>query len=85
MTDNFGSNDVLPCGAYRPWSVTNRKGLRMVVEREREREREGVGGGGRWEVKGGIFFAQGLQINTTLHHLDLGDTDLVSHIQREKG
>ena len=52
----------------------------MVVERERGKESEGGGG----VVKGGIFFAHALQINTTLHHLDLGDTDLVSHIERER-
>lgn len=28
------------------------------------------------EQKGGMYFAQALQINTTLEHLDLGDTDL---------
>lgn len=27
--------------------------------------------------KGGMYFAQALQINTTLEKLDLGDTDLV--------
>ena len=30
------------------------------------------------EHKGGMSFAQALQINATLQHLDLGDTDLVS-------
>ncbi|XP_076451919.1 leucine-rich repeat-containing protein 34-like isoform X2 [Babylonia areolata] len=28
------------------------------------------------EQKGGMYFAQALQVNTTLEHLDLGDTDL---------
>lgn len=28
--------------------------------------------------KGGMFFAQMLQVNETLEYLDLGDTDLVS-------
>ena len=30
------------------------------------------------EQKGGMYFAQALQINTTLLHLDLGDTDMVT-------
>ena len=29
VTDNFGSNVVLPCGAYGPWSET--VGLRLTV------------------------------------------------------
>ena len=49
-------------------------------ERGKESKREVVGG----EVKGGMFFAQALHINT-LHYLDLGDTDLVSHVERERG
>ena len=61
-------------------SCRERKRRRELVEREREREQKGAG----VEVKGGMFFAQALQINTTLHHLDLGDTDLVSHTERER-
>ena len=61
----------------------------MVVERERERQQEengrvGEGGGRGGGLKGGMFFAQALHINT-LHHLDLGGTDLVSHVERESG
>ena len=34
--------------------------------------------GNKIENRGGMFFAQMLQVNTTLEALDLGDTDLVS-------
>ena len=40
--------------------------------------------GNKIENRGGMFFAQMLQVNTTLEALDLGDTDLVS-VKPSKG
>ena len=32
VTDNFGSNDVLPCGAYGPWSQTRNNAARYTLD-----------------------------------------------------
>ncbi|KAL8569742.1 hypothetical protein ACOMHN_007265 [Nucella lapillus] len=66
---NLMCNDIGPAGAEAlAKALHTNEALKMMRLNGNKLESK--------EQKGGMYFAQALQINTTLQHLDLGDTDL---------